>query len=128
MTKNNRIFISFAIEDRDYYVMLSGQAKNNKTPFAFVDMGVKQPWDEKWKTNCRTRIKSCDGVIVLVSKNTAKADGALWEIKCAKEEKVPLLGAYCTSANRPTTLPSELSGVKVVDWTWDNIKRFIDSL
>lgn len=128
MAKNNRIFISFAIEDRDFYILLAGQAKNDRTPFEFVDMGVKQPWDEKWKTNCRTRIKGCDGVIVLISKTTANADGALWEIKCAKEEKVPILGVYCTTTNRPTTLPSDLSGVRVVDWTWPNIKRFIDSL
>ncbi len=43
-------------------------------------MSVKEPWDEKWKTNCRTRIKSCDEVIVLVSKNLKKADGTIWKI------------------------------------------------
>jgi len=128
MAKNNRVFVSFAIEDKTYRDFLCGQAKNEKTPFEFVDMSVKEPWDEKWKTNCRSRIKGCDGVIVLVSKSTAKGAGALWEISCAKEEKVPLRGVYCATDDRPTTLPSELSGVKVVDWTWANIKSFIDSL
>lgn len=128
MAKANRIFIAFAIEDewaRDYLV---GQARNEKSPFEFVDMSVKEPWDDSWKTRCRTRIKGCDGVIALVSKNTAKATGQLWEIKCAKEEKIPILGIYTTTTNRPSTLPAELSGVKVVDWTWDNIKKFINSL
>ena len=46
-------------------------AKNRKSPFAFVDMSVKDPWDSQWKTNCRTKIKGCDGMIALVSKNTA---------------------------------------------------------
>ena len=91
-------------------------------------MGVKEPWDEKWKTNCRTRIKGCGGVIALVSRNTAKADGALWEVKCAKEEKVPVRGVYCTTDNRPTSLPSEFSGVQVVSWTWANVESFLKSL
>lgn len=128
MAKNNRIFVSFAVEDSTFRDFLKGQARNKKSPFEFVDMSVKEPWDEKWKTNCRTRIKGCDGVIALVSKNTAKATGALWEVRCAKEEKVPVRGIYCTTDNRPATIPAEFSGVKVVDWTWDNIASFINSL
>ena len=108
--------------------MLVGQAKKEESPFEFVDMSVKEPWDEKWKTNCRTRIKGCDGVIALVSKNTHKAEGALWEVSCAKEEKVPVRGIYCTTEDRPATLPTEFSGVRVVSWTWDNIASFINSL
>jgi len=123
-----RIFISFAMEDkwaRDYLV---GQAKNDKSPFEFVDMSVKQPWDDSWKTRCRTRIKGCDGVIAMVSKNTAAAAGQLWELKCAKEEKVRTRGVYTTAENRPARLPSEMDGMKVVAWTWNNVKNFIESL
>lgn len=128
MAKNNRVLVRFAVEDKTYRDFLVGQATNNKSPFESVDMSVKEPWDEKWKTNCRTRIKGCDGVIALVSKNTAKADGALWEVRCAKEEKVPVRGIYCTTDNRPTTLPGEFAGVRVAGWTWDNIATFINSL
>src|SRR6266852_627593 len=92
MAKSNRIYVGFAVEDKAYRDFLVGQAKNKKSPFEFVDMSAKEPWDEKWKTNCRIRVKGCDGVIALVSKNTAKADGELWEIRCAKEEKVPVRG------------------------------------
>ena len=55
-----RIFISFAVEDvrsRDFLVQ---QAKNDRSPFEFVDMSVKEPWDDSWKARCRTRIKGCD--------------------------------------------------------------------
>ena len=128
MASKNRIFISFAIENkwaRDYLV---GQAKNEKSPFEFVDMSLKEPWDEKWKTQCRTRIERCDGVIALISKNTKNAAGQLWEIKTAKEEKIPVRGVYTTTDERPTSLPSELDRVRVVAWTWANIKAFLDSL
>jgi len=127
MAKNNRIFVSFAIEDKTSRDLLIGQAANEKSPFEFVDMSVKQPWDEKWKTNCRTRIKGCDGVIALVSKNTAGAEGEKWEVGCAKQEGVRVLGIYSSDA-RPASLPAEFSNVKVVKWTWANISSFIDSL
>ena len=123
-----RIFISFAMEDkwaRDYLV---GQAKNEASPFEFVDMSVKEPWDDSWKTRCRTRIKGCDGVIAMVSKNTANAKGQLWELYCAKDEGSRVRGVYTTTDDRPTRLPEELDGVRIVNWSWENIKNFIASL
>lgn len=128
MVAKKRIFISFAIEDKTLRDFLVGQAKNTNSTFEFVDMSVKKPWDSSWKTNCRTRIKGCDGVIIIVTKNTKNADGQLWEIKCAKEEGIPLRGIYGSKENRPASLPSELDGVRVVNWTWDNITNWINSL
>ncbi len=40
-----RIFISFAMEDKTLRDFLVGQAKNEKSPFEFVDMSVKKPWE-----------------------------------------------------------------------------------
>lgn len=128
MAKKNRVFISFAAEDKSYRDLLVGQARNENSPFEFVDMSVKQPWDNAWKTNCRTKIKGSDGMIALVSKNTVKASGQLWEISCAKEEKIPIRGIYIDADNKPATLATELYGVRVVNWTWDNIANFINSL
>jgi hypothetical protein len=129
MASKNRVFIAFAIEDESYRNLLVGQAKNEKSPFEFVNFSVYDPWDaDEWKKQCRSRIKGCDGMIALVSKNTAKATGELWEVKTAKEESVPVRGIYCTTDNRPPTLPAEFSGVSVVSWTWPNIKAFLDRL
>ncbi len=125
---NKRIFISFAIEDSNLRDLLVGQANNNKSPFDFVDMSVKEPWDSSWKTKCRTKIKGCDGMLIIVTKNTKKADGQLWEIKCAKEEAIPRRGIWGHSDNRPTSLPSELEGVRIVNWTWDNISNWLYTL
>ncbi len=123
-----RLFISFAIEDKTYRDFLVGQAKNDKTPFEFYDMSVKKPWDSEWKTQCRSKIIGCDGMIALVSKDTAKAAGQLWEIQCGKDEKIPVRGLYTTTDDRPSSLPSELSGVTVITWTWENLENFINSL
>ena len=125
---SKRIFISFAIEDKTLRDFLVGQAKNEKSPFTFVDMSVKQPWDSAWKTKCRTKIKGCDGVLAIVTKNSKDADGQLWEVQCAKDEGVPRRGIYGSTDNRPKTLPKEFEGMRVVNWTWENIKNWIDSL
>ncbi len=127
MATKNRIFISFAIDDARYRTMLVGQAKHEDSPFEFVDMSVKEPWNEKWKTQCRSRIKGCDGVIALLSKNTAEADGQLWEMKCANEERVPMIGVYVDKDKKPP-IPEALKGKKVIEWTWDGIAAFIDGL
>ena len=124
---NKRVFVAFAAIDETWKTLFTGQAKNAKVPYEFIDMSVKEPYDEQWKTKCRTRIKGCDGAIVLVTKNLKKADGAIWEIKCAKEEKIPLIGVYLDGTGLMNT-PDELDGIKKVEWTWDNIKTFIESL
>lgn len=122
-----RVFTSFAIEDvrlRDLFV---GQAKHDKVPYEFVDMSVKQPWDSEWKTKCRTRIKGCNAVIVLITKNLKQASGAIWEIKCAKEENKPILGVYVGGATI-LDAPDELYGIKKVSWTWANIAEFVNKI
>lgn len=123
-----RVFIAFAVEDSRYRDFLVGQARNEKSPFEFVDMSVKEPWSESWKTRCRTKIKGCDGMIALVSKNSINATGECWEVSCAKEERVPIRGVYIDSQNKPSRLPSAFDGIQIVNWTWDNIKYFIGLL
>lgn len=121
------IFTSFAIEDKFSRDNLVFQAKQNNTPFTFTDMSVKDPWDSSWKTRCRERIKQCDGVIAFVSDNTYNADGALWEIKCAYEEGIPVLPVYIHD-HGTKRIPIELSGKRIYHWTWSNIASFINNL
>ena len=121
-----RVFIAFAIPDEKYRVFLVAHAKNEKSPFEFIDMSVKEPWDEKWKTNCRVRVKGCDGVIALISKNTAAADGELWEIQCAYEEGIPTMLMWVND-ERPA-VPALLKDKRINVWSWSNLKTFIENL
>lgn len=125
---SKRIFISFAIEDANLRNLLVGQSKNDKCPFEFYDMSVKEPWDSEWKKKCRTKIKGCDGLIAIVTKNTKNASGQLWEISCAKEEKLPCKGIYGYSDDKPSSLPTGLQGISVSEWKWDTIKKWINTL
>lgn len=122
-----RIFTSFAIEDERMRDLFVGQARAERVPYGLVDMSAKQPWSDSWKTRCRTKIKGCDGVVVLVTKNLKQADGARWEIKCAKEERIPIVGVYIGDANA-NDAPIELNGVRKIEWTWPGIASFVNGL
>ena len=124
---NKKVFISFAIEDKFARDHLVYQSEDHKAPFSFYDMSAKKAWDSQWKTNCRERIKGCDGVIALISKRTRNADGAKWEMQCTVDERIPIIGVHIHKDDKGQ-IPSELDGKKVINWTWDGIKNFIDSL
>jgi hypothetical protein len=66
-------------------------------------------------------------MIAMVTKNTLSATGQLWEVNCAKAESVKIIGIYASSQEKPAKLPVELSGVQVLNWTWENVKNFIDN-
>jgi hypothetical protein len=122
-----RVFISFAVPEDTYARdFLVGQAKNSQTPFDFIDMSVKEPWSALWKDKCRTKVKGCDGFVALLSKATLAAAGARWEMECAVEEGVPVIGVHIKKDEK--FVPPELNGENVIEWSWDEIARFIDSL
>jgi hypothetical protein len=128
ITSKKKIFISFAIEDETYRDYLVQQAKNEKSPFNFVDMSVKSPWNEdEWKKRCRTKIKKCDGMIVMLSKQTYHSSGARWEIKCASEEGIPVIGMHIKK-NDKGIIPPELKGKPIIEWSWENLSKSINKI
>lgn len=126
MADQKTIFIAFAKEDEGTRNLFTGQKVNADTPFEFIDMSVKEPYDSGWKEKTRSRIRRSDGVIALISSNTPDADGELWEISCAVEEGKPLLGIWIEEGYR--TKPEEMGNAPCKIWTWDNIANFIDGL
>jgi hypothetical protein len=123
MADKKVVFIAFAIEDEKQRDLLKGQSLNTKSPFEYIDISVKEPYDKDWKERVRTRIKRSDGVIALVSKNSLNSSGQKWEIQCAKEEGKKIIGIWAYTDDR-----TDLEDVNTKVWTWDNIKNFIDSL
>ncbi len=123
MATKKIVFIAFAIEDESQRDLLKGQSLNTNSPFEYIDMSVKNPYDRDWKERVRTRIRRSDGVIALVSENSLSSSGQKWEIKCAKEENKRLRGIWAYTNDR-----TNLEGVNTRVWTWDNITAFIDSL
>lgn len=123
MAEKKVIFVAFAIEDESIRNMIKGQSLNTKSPFEYVDMSVKEAYDDEWKAKVRTRILRSDGVLVIVSKNSLTSSGEKWEIRCAKDEKKKVRGIWAYKDDR-----TNLEGVNTMVWTWDNIADWIDSL
>ena len=123
MTEKKVVFVAFAIEDERQRDFLKGQSLSPRSPYEFIDMSVKQPYDKDWKERVRTRIRRSHGVIALVSKHSLTSSGQKWEIQCAKEEKKPLRGIWAYSDDR-----TDLKGVATYVWSDKNVSDFIDSL
>lgn len=123
MADKKTVFVAFAIEDVRIRDMIKGQSLHTNSPFEYVDMSVKEAYDEEWKKKVRTRILRSDGVLVIVSMNSLSSTGQKWEIQCAKEEKKKIRGIWAYKEDR-----TDLAGVTTMVWTWDNIANWIDSL
>lgn len=123
MAEKKVVFVAFAIEDARIRDMIKGQSLHTDSSFEYVDMSVKEAYDEEWKKKVRTRILRSDGVLVIVSKNSLKSSGQKWEIQCAKEEKKKIRGIWAYNDDR-----TNLAGANTMVWTWDNIASWIDSL
>lgn len=120
---NKTIFVAFAMEDEACRNLLKGQSLHTRSPFDYIDMSVKTPYDEDWKQYVRTRIRRSHGVIAIVSKHSLTSSGQRWELQCAKEEGVRVLGlrAYKNDI-------TSVDGIRTVDWSWTNVANFIDVL
>jgi len=123
MADKKVVFVAFSMEDVKQRDLLKGQSLNTNSPFEYIDMSVKEPYESEWKEKVRTRIRRSDGVIALISENSLTSSGQKWEIKCAKEEGVKIRGIWAYTDDR-----TEVEGVTTKVWTWDNIAAFIDSL
>ncbi len=123
MADKKVVFLAFAIEDERIRNMITGQSLHTASPFEYIDMSVKEAYDEEWKKKVRTRIIRSDGVLAIVSKNSLNSSGQKWEIQCAKEEKKNVRGIWAYKEDR-----TDLAGVNTMVWTWSNIAAWIDSL
>ncbi|QHI34895.1 hypothetical protein IMCC3317_02400 [Kordia antarctica] len=126
--EDKKVFISFSMKDVKYRDYLVEQSENDRSPFSFVDMSVREAWDDdKWKAECKKRIETCDGLLVLISDNLEQSKGAIWEIKCAKEEAIPVYGMHIFK-HKKCKIPKELKGHKIIKWSWDNLKDIVNSI
>ena|SRR3989338_237904 len=125
MTKKSA-FISFDYDhDNLLPIFLSGQAKNEDSPFDITNRSVKEHLEGDWKTKVKGRIQRADLVIVICGEYTHTAGGVATELQIAKDLEKPyfLLKGYkdkiCT---KPTTADST---DEIYKWTWDNLKLLI---
>jgi hypothetical protein len=119
------VFISFDYDhDNDLKIMLVGQSKNPDSPFEIIDQSVKVASPD-WEADARRRIRRADVVAVICGHHTDTATGVNKEIRIARDEKRSyfLLAGRAAGNNKKPT--AALSGDKIYNWTWPNLKTLI---
>ena len=122
-----RAFISFHIEDEPQVDLLRHQAKDERFDLEFTDYSVKEPFDEKWKTQCTERIQKSSVVIVMIGKDTFSREAVLWEVNKAYELGKPVIGVRIyKDENHTVPEPMRQNRAKIVNWKMEEIQQAID--
>ena len=119
-----RAFISFEMEDRWARDFLVQQAKDKKNDIAFYDYSVQDPFDAKWKTECKKRIAATKGTIVLVGQTTWKSEAVLWEIAETIRQDHYIFGIQINN-DKTHTIPKGLPSKNVIRWDFGQIVKWL---
>lgn len=121
-----RVFISFHIDDENQVNLLRHQGKNSDQ-LEFIDYSVKEPFDEKWKTQCTERIRQSTVVVVAIGEKTHEREAVNWEIRKAHELGKPVIGMRIHSDKNHKIPPAmKENNDRVVPWNLDSIQSEID--
>jgi len=111
------------MEDRWARDFLIEHARNKNNKIEFVDYSVHDPFDTKWKTNCKQRIAQTAGTIVLVGKTTYRSEAVLWEIAETARQGHYIFGIQI---NADQTHPNPPGLSKVIRWNFDAIVQALE--
>ncbi len=123
--KLRNVFISFKVEDEGPVGLIRHQAREG-LGVEFRDYSVKEPFDEKWKANCRERIAQTSAVIVFVGRDTAESEPVNWEINEAYSQGKKVI-AVRIHRDEHNPLPEALvhHKTRVINWNNAEISEFL---
>ncbi len=128
--KHRVVYVSSATSDLKYRDMLVyGRHRwelytNGSLDFTTCDRNNLEV--EQWKQKVEEKITHADGVMMLVSENTIKDENALWQIDCALENKIPIVGVDVRN-RLEGEIPTKLIG-KMTRYGWEWFTEFINDL
>ena len=121
------VFISFYVEDEKQVNLLRAQAKDERFDIEFRDYSVKEPFDEKWKTNCRERISQTSALICMIGEKTAQREAVIWEIEEAYRQGKKVVGVRIyRDKNHPIPKPLLEHNAPIIDWDLSKISRLLE--
>lgn len=121
------VFISFSIADEAQVNLLRSQAKDPRFGLEFRDYSVKEPFDEKWKTNCRERIAQTSATLVMIGSDTASREAVEWEIEESYRQGKMVIGIRISrERNDPIPVPLVEHGAPIIYWDLAEISKLLD--
>lgn len=124
VVSKKKVFVSFDFDnDRVLKDFVLGQARLADSPFEVVDHSLKEAAPERdWPVKARAAIKRSDLVLVMVGRQTHRAQGVLREVAMAREEGVPIVQIIGYKDGDYTAVPN---AGRLYAWNWDNLKRLL---
>lgn len=122
-----RVFISFHVDDEAQVELLRQQAKDDRFDIEFIDYSIKEPFDEKWKTQATERIRQSSIFICMIGPETHRREAVIWEINKAYELGKKVIGIRIYK-NENHKVPQSLvdHNAKIIDWNLEDISREIE--
>ena len=112
-----RVFISFHIDDQHAKELLVAQAKSDKFDLKFINYALDEPFDEKWKTQCKDKIKQTSVTICLIGEKTHERGAVNWELETSYELGHKVFGIMIhRDKNHVIPMPIREDGSKVIKW------------
>jgi len=106
---------------RDFLVQ---QAKDKNNEIDFFDFSVQDPFDSKWKTECKNRIALTKGTIVLVGETTSKSEAVIWEIAETISQGHYIFGIQINK-EKSYLVPTGLPTTNVIRWNFEQIIKWL---
>jgi hypothetical protein len=133
MANKKRIFISYDYDnDRHYRNLLSAWDKNDEFDFEFYDGSLNVAVDSEDAAYIRgvikPKIQRSTHLLCLVGKQSYKSDWIAWEIQKAVEYTKKLIGVKLQSTNTPPTALLRQGATWAMSFTFDSIKKAVDSV
>jgi hypothetical protein len=112
-----RVFISFHADDIQYKTLLVEQAKSDKFDLEFTNYSINEPFDERWKTQCKGRLKQVSTTICLIGENTWSREAVAWELNTSYELGKQVFGVRIFRyKNHNAPLPLILNHSPILYW------------
>jgi hypothetical protein len=125
--RTRNVFISFHIEDETQVDLLRMQSKDNEFGIHFRDYSVKEPFDEKWKTNCRERISQTSATIVMIGPETADREAVDWEIRESIRQGKKVIGVRIfKDENHRVPKALQENNCPIINWKLAEISKRIE--
>ncbi len=121
-----RVFISFHVDDLHAKKLLEAQARSDNFDLEFINYSVNEPFDEKWKTQCKDRISNTSTVICLIGENTWKRPAVIWELETAYDLGKDVIGVRIYR-DKWHTVPSPITENRspVLNWNIADIVKHL---
>ena len=121
------VFISFHSRDEDAVKELRDQAKAHDGDLTFRDYSIKEPFEERWKTNCREQISRTSATIVMIGESTADRTAVDWEIEESYRQGHKVIGVRMRPGSKDQVPePLKVHNARIIDWDPAAISRELD--